>query len=146
MTIEELASISRLKEATVRKKIHSVVGVKKPKNGNIIIPYGSRYPYNIRRYNLNDSGKRRVALLDATYRYRYVDHKSLCMSQKSFNSMLEELLNAGLIQRNGSKNPFGANRFDTTMEYEKLRSNRSYKTKNRKVISLFPYYLRTRTL
>ena len=42
--------------------------------------------------------------------------------------MLKELLNAGLIQRNDSKNPFGANRFDTTMEYEKLRSNRSYKT------------------
>jgi len=128
MTIEELASISGLKEKTVRQKILTVAGVTRAEDGALIIPDGSRYPYDIHRYKLNDTNKRRVALLDAIFRYRYIDHAMLCMSSESFKTMLAELLNVGLVQRNGSENPFGANGFDTTMKYEELRSDKRYKT------------------
>ena len=126
MTIKDLANISGIKEKTVRQRIHSVVGVTESEDGTFNIPDGSRYPYDTHRYKFDNIGKRRRALLEATFCYRYVDHVSLCMPEESFKTMLEELLNVGLIQKNGINNPYGANGFDTTMKYEDLRSEKPH--------------------
>ena len=61
MTIEELASISQIKESTVKRNFHRIAGVKKLENGTLIIPDGSRYPFDIHRYKLRDIQKRREA-------------------------------------------------------------------------------------
>lgn len=121
MTIRELAAISDVKEASVMRNLRKVAGATIDDEGNMTIPEGSRYPYDAHRYKFDTIGKRRVALLDATYHFRYVDHTALHMSVESFKTMITELLNAGYLQANGSNNEFGANRYDTTLEYERIR-------------------------
>jgi ABC-type branched-subunit amino acid transport system substrate-binding protein len=74
------------------------------------------------RYKFNDEKKRRKALLDATYHYRFVNHDKLHMTEESFNSMIEELCNAGYLKCNNSNNHYGANQYDTTMAYEQLKN------------------------
>ena len=118
MTIKELADYSELTERTVKKKIDSIKGVTKNENGEYIIPDGSRYPYDAHRYKFKDRGKRIKALLDATHKYRYVDHEILRMPENSFNQMVNELVTCQYLQSNGSENPYGVNRYDTTIQYE----------------------------
>ena len=122
MTVEELASISGLKEKTIRKNILKVKGARFSDNGRVFIPEGSRYPYSLHRYKLDSIDKRRIALLDATNRFRFVDHNDLKMSKKSFVTMLNELLDQGFLQENGSNNLFGANRYDTTLLYQQNKA------------------------
>ena len=122
MTIEELAEISCVKVSTIRNNASSVIGFVEDESGNISFPASSRYPYDAHRYKFDNIGKRRLALLDATYRLRYIDHQILKMTQESFNTMLEELLRAGYLQKNHGPNTYGANQYDTTMEYELLHN------------------------
>lgn len=121
MTISELAAISGVKESSVRRSIDRIAGTVVDNKGNVTIPAGSRYPYDVHRYKFDTIEKRRLALLDATYHFRYVDHTALHMSAESFETMLAELLCAGYLQPNGSNNEFGANQYDTTLEYERIR-------------------------
>ena len=121
MTLSELAAISGLKEASVKQNLRKVAGTIVDNEGNVTIPEGSRYPYDAHRYKFDTIGKRRVALLDATYHFRYVDHTILHMPVESFKTMVTELLNAGYLQANGSNNEFGVNQYDTTLEYERIR-------------------------
>ena len=122
MTIDELAAISCVSVNTIVKNIMIVNGVSQKEDGTLLIPDGSRYPYDAHRYKFDNIGKRRLALLDATYRFRYIDHEILKMTQESFNTMLEELLRAGYLQKNHGPNTYGANQYDTTMEYELLHN------------------------
>lgn len=121
MTIRELAEISGVKEASVKRNIQKIAGTVIDDDGNVTIPAGSRYPYDAHRYKFDTIGKRRVALLDATYHVRYIDHISLHMTAESFQAMLTELLCAGYLRINGSNNKHGANQYDTTLKYEKVR-------------------------
>jgi hypothetical protein len=123
MTIGELADISYVKDETVKKNIRNVPGAYQDDDGEWIIPNGSRYPFDAHRYKFNDVGKRRLALLDATYQYRYVNYDKLHMSEESFITMIEELRNAGYLMFNNSNNHYGANQYDTTMKYEQLKGH-----------------------
>lgn len=128
MTIKELADISAVSIKTARQKINTIPGIVRTEDGEYEIPEGSRYPYDVHRYKLDSIGKRCAALLDATYRYRFVDHEILKMPRESFETLIQELLGAGLLRRNGSLNRFGANRYDTTLVYEMMSTK---KTNNR---------------
>ena len=46
----------------------------------------------------------------------------LHMTSTSFNTMIAELLQVGYLQENGNGNPYGANRYDTTIRYENIRA------------------------
>ena len=67
-------------------------------------------------------GKRYIALLDATYSDRYIDYTNLKMEKPAFDSMIDDLLQAGYLKDNGSNNQFGANRYNTTIKYEEMKS------------------------
>lgn len=121
MTISELAAVSHVKEKTVIRNTNKIAGVLTDDNGIVVFPCGSRYPFNLRGNKLDTAGKRRLALLDATYRYQYIDHDMLHMTMESFSTMVNELLRVGYLQENGSGNPYGVNKYDTTIRYEQLR-------------------------
>ena len=116
MTIEELADFNGIEVATVKKRLGQIPGVELI-DGEYVIPDGSRYPYDAHRYKFNDIDKRRRALLDAISKFKYVDSKTLKMTEESFVVMLEELEKAGYIMNNGSSNEYGANKYDTTLLY-----------------------------
>ena len=122
MTVSDLAAVSYVKEKTVIRNANKIPGVITGKNGKVAFPNGSRYPYNLRSNKLDTAGKKRLALLDATYHYMFVDHTMLHMTSTSFNTMIAELLQVGYLQENGSGNPYGANRYDTTIRYENIRA------------------------
>ena len=121
MTVSELAAVSHVKEKTVIRNTNKIAGVLTDDNGIVVFPSGSRYPFNLRGNKLDTAGKRRLALLDATYHYQYIDHDILHMTKESFSTMVNELLRVGYLQENGSDNPYGVNKYDTTMRYEQLR-------------------------
>ena len=121
MTISEIAAVSHVKEKTVIRNTNKIAGAFTDDNGIAVFPSGSRYPFNLRGNKLDTAGKRRLALLDATYRYQYVDHKMLLMTKESFSTMVSELLRVGYLQENGSGNPYGVNQYDTTIRYEQIR-------------------------
>lgn len=121
MTIEELAGISHISVRAIKKRAKSIPGAKEDKDGIISFPSGSRYPYNLRGYKLDSVEKRRAALLDATYHYRFINHEILKMPEESFNAMTKELLRAGLLRSNGTRNKFGANKYDTTILYDEIK-------------------------
>ena len=122
MTVSDLAAVSYVKEKTVIRNANKIPGVITGKNGKVAFPNGSRYPYNLRSNKLDTAGKKRLALLDATYHYMFIDHIMLHMTSASFNTMIAELLQVGYLQENDSGNPYGANRYDTTIRYENIRA------------------------
>ena len=124
MTIQDLAKNSGVKEKTIITRLGELPGVTKD-GDEFVIPDGSRWFFDLHRYKLGDRQKRMDALLAATSRFRYVDAKMLNMPQNSFDTMLNELTDAGLLQPNGSDNPYGANRYDTTMKYDQIKDKES---------------------
>ena len=122
MTVSDLAAVSHVKEKAVIRNANRIPGAIAGKKGEAIFPDGSRYPYNLRSNKLDTAGKKRLALLDATYHYMFIDHIMLHMTSASFNTMIAELLQVGYLQENGSGNPYGANRYDTTIRYENIRA------------------------
>lgn len=67
-------------------------------------------------------------MLKATDAMRYVDNDLLCMSEESFATMIEDLLSIGMIRKNGSNNPYGANAYDVTDVYGQfIRENKNKK-------------------
>lgn len=76
MTIEELSMMSNVSVSTIKKNLNKVRGAS-VKDGGIFIEDGTRYPYDAHRHHFDNIEKRRYALLDATYRYRYVDAETL---------------------------------------------------------------------
>lgn len=116
MTIQDLADISCVKLKTAKSQLKNVPGI----SSDGEIPAGSRLPYDVHRYRFNNISKRRDALLQATYHYRYVDHHMLAMEENPFNEMVKELVEAEFLRENGSNNPYGANRYDTTLAYEDI--------------------------
>lgn len=127
MTISELANISEVAERTIRKNITDIKGVNTLEPEITFIP-GTRYKYNVRGTKLSTTEKRRLTLLMATSSMRYIDENMLHMSNESFNMMLEESLAFGLIKENGTNNPYGANKYDTTLKYTQfIQANKGKK-------------------
>jgi len=123
MTISDLADYSGVTEKRIRENLGGIQGCIKSQD-DIVFAEGTRFPYNMGNYKLNNRGKRYCALLSATCRCQYIDHKMLKIPKTSFIAMLEELKNAGYLQDNGTGNLFGANRYDTTFQYEQIRQKR----------------------
>ena len=123
MTIAELAKYSGVSEKLIYRDLDKIPGLIK-ENESISFAEGSRYPFNPYRYKFDNAGKRYCALLEATYRYQFIDHKMLQLTKPSFDTMLRDLDNAGYIQQNGSNNTLGANRYDVTSQYLNIRAKR----------------------
>ena len=123
MTITDLAKYSNINERRIREHFKEIKGFTED-DGEIRFPEGSRYPFDLHRYKLTDINKRRCALLDATCKFMYIDSAMLGLPEESFAAMLEELVRAGFLRYNGSDNKYGANAFDTTIEYEAFKNEK----------------------
>ena len=132
MTIEELAKYSGISEKQIRKRYKEIAGYEE-KDGEISFPAGTRYMYNLRRTRLDTMGEKCDTLLKATYENKFIDHEKLKMEQTSFDSLIAELVHEGYLRENGTKNLFGANRYDTTVKYDKELKDKS-KEKRLKII------------
>ena len=119
ISLEEFVKKSGVKESTIKKRYKDIPGITKEGNSFTILS-GTRYPCDKRRIKPKDSGDRRYLLLRTISEYRYISHEHLMLEEKQFNDMLAEFLQAGLINKNGLCNSFGANAFDCTVKGDAL--------------------------
>ena len=125
---DEFVKRSGVKKKTVMRRYKKIPGITKTDNGFRVIS-GTRYPYNIGNTKLRDSYSRRITLLKAISKYKYISHRELQLEPPQFEEMLRDFLSAGLIQCNNLSNTYGANAYDCTRlgdEYVK-RQNKSSK-------------------
>lgn len=119
MTIRELSEKCNISEQQIQKRWKDIPGIAK-ENGELHIPIGTRYPFDAHRYRFTNIRKRRDALLKATYKNRFVDHKMLKMEKPEFDSMVAELVHEGYLRENGTDNQHGVNKYDTTIVYDRM--------------------------
>lgn len=118
MTVEELCTNGHVSISTLKGKWRHIPGVCY-KNKVWIIDDGTRYPYDMRKIPRNSKDKRKC-ILQAIYNYKYIDNKMLGIPIQSFELLVNDLLNKDLIRENGTNNPYGVNRYDTTPIGEQL--------------------------
>lgn len=111
ISFDEFVNNSGMKEKTVIRNWKRIPGITKTEQGFQVMS-GTRYPCDLHRYKLNDSGEKRYALLKAISQYKYITHVDLKIEQLQFLDMLRDLLAAKLIQRNHLSNSYGANAYD----------------------------------
>lgn len=91
------------------------------------ISEGTRYPYNVGRNSLKTIDDKRYVLLKATYNCKYIDHSMLKTDINEFNNIIEELVSAGLLERNGLANRYGANAYRCTLRCKEFLGFRKRK-------------------
>lgn len=133
MTLKQLADHFSVTERTIRKRLLDIKGIV-ISNGDITVPVGTRYPYNLRRSNIKSRDGKRRALLEATDTDKFIDHEMLKMDKISFESMLKELVEEGLLIQRNSDNSFGANMYDTSMYYPDFKREQSLIKKKDKAV------------
>ena len=111
ISFEEFVNNSGVKASTIKRKYKQIPGITKTETGFVVLS-GTRYPCDLHRYGLKDSGEKRYALLKMISQYKYVTHKDLKVEHLQFQDMLRDLLSAGLIQPNNLCNDYGANAYD----------------------------------
>lgn len=119
ISFDEFAKNSGVKEATIKRKYKQIPGISKSDSGFTVVS-GTRYPCDLHRYGLKNSGEKRFVLLKMISQYKYVTHKDLIIEHKQFQDMLGELLSAGLIQYNNLCNCYGANAYDCSRRGDEL--------------------------
>ena len=115
----DFVKLSGKKENTVKKNYAKIPGIDKVGKEYRVLS-GTRYPCDLHRYKLNNSADRRYILLKTISEYKYISHKELQLEEPQFHNMLNELLEAGLICKNGLCNCFGANAYDCTSAGDKV--------------------------
>lgn len=127
--LDDFVNISGVKETTIKKNYKRIPGFQKTEIGFRILS-GTRYPFNLRNTNLDDSISKRYTLLKAISKYQYISHKELRVEQKQFEDMLRDLLSAELIRPNNLSNTYGANAYDCTVKGDKLLKQKESNAKN----------------
>lgn len=124
ISLEVFANRYNKKEETVKRNISKIPGAIKKENIDYFCD-SARYPYSLRNNKMKTSADRRYLLLLATSKFEYIDEKMLKMSKCSFNTMIKELIEKGLLVENGSNNKNGANAYDcSSLAEEILQKNR----------------------
>ena len=126
---QEFVSNSGVKESTIKRKYKQIPGIQKTKNGYSVVS-GTRYPCDLHRYKLKNSGDKRYVLLKMISEYKYITHKDLRIEQQQFQDMLRDLLSAKLIQQNHLCNNYGANAYDCTVLGDEFIQRTDNATKN----------------
>ena len=115
----DFVKLSGKKENTVKKNHANIPGIEKVGKEYRVLS-GTRYPCDLHRYKINNSADRRYILLKTISEYKYISHKDLRLEELQFQNMLHELLESGLICKNGLSNGFGANAYDCTPAGDKV--------------------------
>ncbi len=119
ISFEEFAYNSNVKESTAKGRLGDIPGITVTEDG-IQVLSGTRYPCDLHRYKLRDSAEKRYILLKTICQGKYISHHHLRMEQYLFEELLVQLLTAGLIYKNCSKNTYGANSYSCTEMGENL--------------------------
>lgn len=123
ISVEKFAERYKLKAETIKKNINKIPGASFD-DGKYIIPDSARYPYNPGNSKLDTRTKKVYAVLKATDEFRYIDCEMLKMSRDSFDTMVNELVEKRLLQKNGSDDDHGLNSYDLTVEAEQYIENK----------------------
>lgn len=126
VSVEKFAERYDLTPETIKKNIDKIPGALK-NNGKCTIPDSARYPYNLGRLKLDTRTKRVYAILKATDEFRYIDFEMLKISKNSFDTLVNELVEKGFLQKNGSNDQHGLNSYDVTLETEQYFENKNSK-------------------
>ena len=129
ITLDEFLRIADIKKKTLDKKYKDIPGVEKI-CGEYLILSGTRNTCDLHRYKLDNSAKKRYVLLKMISRYKYISHLDLKIEYIQFETMLSELLSAGLICENGLSNHYGANAYDCTPLGDEVLKNDESEAKN----------------
>ena len=129
ISFDEFVNNSGVKESTIKRRYKLIPGIIKSDAGFTVVS-GTRYPCDLHRYGLKNSGEKRFALLKMISQYKYVTHKDLKIEYKQFQDMLRELLSAGLIQYNNLCNSYGANAYDCSPRGDELLKLSEQKAKS----------------
>ena len=122
--IETFLMIARKSESTIYHRRKEIPGLSY-EDGTYTILEGTRYPCDLHRYKIEDSGDRRYVLLKTISANQYICAQDLGLYQKQFENLLEDLLAGGLIRCNGMSNHYGANAYDCTPRGDEvLESNK----------------------
>lgn len=125
---DEFVNNSGFKETTIKRKYKQIPGlIKNGKEFRVIS--GTRYPYRLRNKKIEDSSSKRYVLLKAISQYKYISHKELRIEHPQFETMLKELISAGLIQKNNLSNTYGANAYDCTPLGDELINHKEKKAR-----------------
>ena len=123
MTISDLANRSGLSDTYVKSKIKTISGVR-IEDGEIYIPEGSRFPYDVSRFRKFTFENCRYIILKATDHNRYVDADMLHLTQAEFNGLIEELVEVQFLRKVESENTYGANEYITTWKFDVIKQER----------------------
>lgn len=117
VTLAEFLSVVGKSESTVYHRRNEIPGLSY-ENGQYTILEGTRYPCDLHRYKIEDSSDKRYVLLKTISENKYICARDLGLYQRQFESLLEDLLAAGLVRPNGMSNQYGANAYDCTPQGE----------------------------
>lgn len=129
MTIDEFSKNCGVKITTVKKNMERIPGVEYI-NREYRIMEGTRYFYTNRSKSLENSD-RLYMILKALNKNLYIDSEILKCSEKYFNDLLEQLVEAKLIEKNNSQNKYGSNGFNITISgivYAEMEKTKALKS------------------
>ncbi len=59
--------------------------------------------------------------------FKYVDHEMLKMPKESFDRVLKDLVEYGVLEENENDNMYGANHYDIALKYIEIKNNKKRK-------------------
>lgn len=114
MTVDQLAERSGVTVRSVKKNYEKIPG-HVIKNKTILFPAGSRYPFNLRSSNVNETYGQLKAIMRAIKRNRFIDAEMLKIKKDEFDDLLAELHDGKYIKPNHSGNAYGCNNYSLTL-------------------------------
>lgn len=129
ITVEAFASAFGLSKQAVMRHADELKrqGAHLDKDGELLLPYGSRPHYNLGSTKLDEDGKRYYAILKATDKKCYVDAHVINVLPEEFDAMIQALVEAGLLVSSGIANEHGANGYVCTPKAASLLEERAQK-------------------
>ena len=126
ISISEFAERNDMSVESIKRNFNKIPGAEIIDDEYWILE-SSRYPFNVGNTKLDRRENKQYVLLKATSQFKYIDEKMLKMPKASFETLIKELIKCGLLQKNHSNNPYGANNYDTTAKAEEVLSKRKNK-------------------
>ena len=59
--------------------------------------------------------------------FKYVDHEMLKMPKESFDRVLKDLVEYGVLEENENDNMYGVNHYDIALKYIEIKNNKKRK-------------------
>ncbi len=120
--IENFSGLCKISENQIKRRRNEIPGIIQRK-GRYYVPYGSRYPFSVKRFKNLDDYKRMAILLLAIFKRKFIDNAMLGLYQEAFDKMIDNLVKMGLIEEQNLGNSYGANAYICTLKGLEIAEN-----------------------